>query len=69
MKRPLALTLFILILLIAKLSEPDKEIEPEPEKTYVYIDGDRVICRDGFFDLPKDEREEMLKKAHKNLYN
>ena len=68
-KRKYALTIFILILLAAKLSEPRKETEPKPEKTMVYIEDGRVICREGFFDLPKAEREIMLKKVYKSLHN
>ena len=61
MKRSTAIILFILILVVAKISEHPPAAEMPPEKTYVYRDGDRIIARDGFMDLPREEREKMLK--------
>ena len=61
MKRRTAIILFILILAIAKISEHPPAAEVPPEKTHVYKDGDRIIARDGFMDLPREEREKMLK--------
>jgi len=60
MKRRTALILFILILAIAKISEHHPVAELPPEKTLIYRDGDRIIARDGFFDLPKAEREKLI---------
>ena len=61
MKRRTATILFILILVIAKISEHPPAAEMPPEKTYIYRDGDRIIAREGFFDLPKEERKKLLK--------
>lgn len=61
MKRRTAIILFILILVIAKISEHTPAAEVPPEKTLIYKDGDRIIARDGFMDLPREEREKMLK--------
>lgn len=61
MKRYQATILFILILLLAKLSEPGKETEPRPDQELLWIEGERIIAGEGFMDLPKDERENLLK--------
>lgn len=58
--RPIATTIFILILLVAKLSEPDKVEEPKPEQELIWVDGDRIIAGDGFMDLPREEREKLI---------
>jgi len=60
MKQRTAICLFILILFLAKLSEPRRETEPPPEPQLIWRDGDRILTRDGFFDIPRGEREHLL---------
>ena len=63
MKRQTATILFILILAIAKLSEPNEPIKSQkPEHEMVWRDGDRVLTADGFMDLPRAEREKLIQK-------
>ena len=61
MKRKYALALFILILSIAKISEHPPAVHPAPKKTLIYREGERIIAREGFMDLPRAEREKMLR--------
>ena len=65
LNRTQATLLFILILLVAKLSEPDRVTEPPPEQKMIWTEGDRILTAEGFMDLPKSEREKLIK----NLWN
>jgi len=61
MKRLTAILLFVLILVIAKISEHPPAVHPAPKKTLIYREGERIIAREGFMDLPRVERDLMLK--------
>jgi len=60
MKKWKAVLLFILILVIARISEHPPAVHSAPEKTLIYREGERIIAREGFMDLPRVEREKML---------
>ena len=60
--RPKAVILFILILVLAKLSEPGLEKEPKPEHELIWIEKGRIIAEEGFMDLSREEREKLIQK-------
>ena len=65
MKKSTATILFVLILAIAKLSEPNEPIKSQkPEHEMVWRDGERILTADGFMDLPRAERKKLLNNLH-----